>query len=96
MNAAGETALRTTIAICVNVTNDGLSGATGVLVRVLLPEGYSKVTDVPAALGDCYAPTTRILDIGTIAVRETVTWLITVTRNATGELTNAAEIVTAD
>ncbi|OOY10914.1 hypothetical protein BMG00_17310 [Thioclava marina] len=91
-----EAAAGATIEIRVSVTNDGPSGATGVQVRDLLPDGYSYVSDDAAALGDSYDPSTGIWDIGAVASGETVTLAITVTMNATGEHTNAAEIVAAD
>ena|GEM_PF-453370 len=78
------------------VTNDGAGGATGVLVRDLIPDGYSYVSDDAVSLGDTYDAATGIWDIGAMANGESVTLTIRVTMNATGEHTNTAEIVAAD
>ncbi|MFP4395893.1 MAG: pre-peptidase C-terminal domain-containing protein, partial [Anaerolineales bacterium] len=82
------------IAFTIVVTNAGPSAATGIEVMDQLPSGYTYV-DAWASVGS-YTVTTGWWMIGDLAVDATATLIVTATVNATGDYTNAAEVIEVD
>ena len=81
------------------VTNNGPGAATNIVVSDLLPAGVTYDSDssggTPGAPVD-YDPGNGVWTIGTIAQGTPATLDIVVTIEATGDLTNRAEIIAAD
>jgi uncharacterized repeat protein (TIGR01451 family) len=81
------------VVFTVTVTNTGPSGATGVTVRDLLPNGLQYVGDDS---GGDYDSTTGIWTVGALAGSTSAAFHITATVLATGDYTNCAQVQTSD
>lgn len=75
----------------IEVTNDGPNDATNVEVTDLLPTGVSYVSDT-APGGTTYAPGTGLWVIGNLANGATLTFTITGRVDASGTITNYAQV----
>ncbi|MBK8705142.1 MAG: DUF11 domain-containing protein [Saprospiraceae bacterium] len=80
------------ITFTVEVTNQGPSIATGVIVTDQLPSGYTYVSHS----GGAYNAANGQWNIGTLGVNQTVTLQITVSVNAAGVYLNLAEVTNAN
>jgi len=83
----------TNVVFTIAVNNAGPSGATGVIVKDLLPTGYTYVSDDGAG---AYINATGLWTIGGLTSGSTTTLKITATVNPTGNYTNGAEVTVAD
>ena len=81
------------IIFTIEVTNNGLSDATGVEVTDQLPTGYSYVSDDSAG---AYNVATGVWTVGNIANASTATINITATVNPTGNYLNTTEVTASD
>jgi len=81
------------VVFTIAVNNAGPSDATGVVVKDVLPTGYTYVSDDG---GGAYVNGTGLWTIGGLASGLTTTLNITATVNATGNYTNGAEVTAAD
>lgn len=86
----------TALDFVLTVTNDGPDGTTGVRVRDLIPDGFTFVSATPADGTDTYDAGTGIWEIGDVANGASEALTLRVTMNATGEHTNAAELIASD
>src|SRR5437867_5913958 len=86
----------TTVVFTVTVRNAGPSAATGVAATDQLPAGYTYVGDDSASTGTLYASGTGLWSIGALTAGASVALHVTVTVNATGPYTNAAQITAAN
>jgi uncharacterized repeat protein (TIGR01451 family) len=85
------------VVFTVTVTNAaGFSNATGVLVKDLLPSGYTYVSDDSATTSTTYNSGTGIWTVGTVTAGASVALNITATVEATGVYTNTAEVNAAN
>ena len=75
--------------------NDGPSKATGVLVKDILPSGYTYVSDNSGTNGT-YDPAVGIWTLPTIEEGEKFRLNITATVNSTGNYINVAEVIASD
>jgi len=80
------------VTFTVSVTNRGPSTATGVEVTDQLPSGYTYVSHT----GGAYNPTSGLWQIGTLALNQTATLLVTATVNLNGDHLNLAEVTNAN
>ena len=72
-----------------NITNNGPSNATGIVVRDVLPEGLIYLED---DTGGKYNPVTGVLTIGSLKVGEVIIVNIKTLVNKTGEIVNKANV----
>jgi uncharacterized repeat protein (TIGR01451 family) len=84
--------LGSNILYSITLTNRGPSTATGVTVRDLLPAGVAYVSHG----GGTYVPGTGIWTVGTLNVGAVATLQITAVVQASGLITNAAQVWTAN
>ena len=73
----------------ITIVNNGPSDATGVSVYDLLPNGLVYINHTS---GLVYDPVTGLWNVGTLASGESLTLVLTVLVNATGNLTNAVNV----
>ncbi len=78
------------VTFTLTVENEGPSDATGIVVRDLLPSGYSYSSDTG---GGAYAPITGLWTIGNLAGSTATTISIVANVNTTGSYENNAEII---
>ncbi|WP_298505669.1 gliding motility-associated C-terminal domain-containing protein [uncultured Maribacter sp.] len=84
-----------TVEFTINLSNEGLNNATGVVVTDLLPSGYTFVSHT-ATVGD-YNEATGIWSLNNIIFTNTIETLsIFATVNAAGNYTNVAEVTLSD
>ncbi|WKK65806.1 gliding motility-associated C-terminal domain-containing protein [Lutimonas zeaxanthinifaciens] len=81
------------IIFTIDITNNGPSDATGVIVSDLLPSGYIYVSD--DAAGN-YNSNTGVWTVDPIAGSEMATINITASVNASGDFENVAEVIASD
>lgn len=85
--------VNTNITFTIDVTNDGPSPATNLIVTDQLPTGFTYVSDDSGA---AYNAGTGIWTIGSLAKDATVSLNIIVSVNTTGNYTNVAEVTGMD
>src|SRR5438093_12083577 len=85
-----------TITFTLTVSNGGPDTATGVAATDLLPAGYTYTGDNSASTGTTYASGTGLWTIGALTSGASIALTITVTVNATGPYTNAAQVTVSD
>ncbi|MBS9462726.1 DUF11 domain-containing protein [Flagellimonas sp. 389] len=78
------------VTFTLNLTNDGPSDATGVVVQDALPSGYTYISDDS---GGTYNATTGQWNVGTVPLNSSIVLNVTVQVNPTGDYTNSAEVV---
>ena len=83
-----------TVTFTITLRNDGVDTATNVAVRDLLPSGLALLTGVPTS--GSYNTTSGVWSVPALASGGVETLTITATVNATGSLTNTAEVTAAD
>jgi len=81
------------VVFTIEITNNGPSDATGIVVADLLPDGYTFVSD--DASGN-YNPITGVWTVDPITGSGTATINITATVNASGDYENVAEVTASD
>ncbi len=84
------------VVFTVTVRNAGPSAATGVTATDLLPAGYTYTGDDSASTGTTYASGTGLWTIGALASGASIALNLTVTVNAAGSYTNAAQVTASD
>ncbi len=84
------------VVFTVTVSNAGPSAATGVTATDLLPAGYTYTGDNSASTGTTYASGTGLWTIGALAAGASIALNVTVTVNAAGPYTNAAQVTASD
>ncbi|MGL2994043.1 PKD domain-containing protein [Flavobacterium sp. TSSA_36] len=84
----------TTVVFTVTVSNAGPSDATGVIVKDLLPSGYTFVSATPSS--GSYVNGTGLWTIGSIFTGSNQSLIISATVNPTGNYTNVAEVTQAN
>ena len=81
------------VVFTIEITNNGPSDATGIVVADLLPSGYTFVSDDASG---SYNPSTGVWTVDPITGSGTATINITASVNASGDYENVAEVIASD